>query len=169
MNAYLLRRKCICDRSNKDTSHSPLIPAQRLLGFFLPCCLISGDRNQISLSLTDKKWQRKHELVSAHQLLSSSLSFSIYRSLFLGRKTAWCVSVDVILCYSTAVDTSVSCYFPVFLSLSTFLLSLPALLALFLCFSSLVHWRRFCHTVSVSLSCVYGCTGCIYYLLLFLW
>lgn len=155
-----LKRKCSCDWSNKDISHSPLIAAQSLLFlvFF------------VSLS---NQWRQKPNLSQSHLkcwFLPISFFppvFFIYHLLFLGRKTAQCVSVDELRCYSAAVDGSVSCCLSFFSSC----LSLPFCchsfhflhLFMLLIFGALQEvFVTLCESVCVCIIvCKCVCIGCI--------
>lgn len=121
---------------------------------FLARRLISGGRNQISLSPTEVKsdggsisW---FLLISSfppvclfiHRSLCDSLSLRLSRE--KNDIMCMCKSVDLLLCYSTTVDTSVSCFFLLSPCLSAVTRCTPCI---FLCLSSMVHRRRFCHSL----------------------
>lgn len=126
--------------------------------FFLFRCLISGDRNQISQS---------HLKCRFLPISFFPPVFFIYHLLFLGRKTAQCVSVDELRCYSAAVDGSVSCCLSFFSSC----LSLPFCchsfhflhLFMLLIFGALQEvFVTLCESVCVCIIvCKCVCIGCI--------
>lgn len=129
MKPYLFKRTGSCDLSNKDISqlfHFHLTPALKLsesVSLFL-----SGLRpNQHIQKCSSSVWLKRNVMVKACAGFFSSASFlqsvplsSVLLPVSLSRKKNNIMrtsqSVDMFFCYSTTVDTSVSCCLLVFSS-----------------------------------------------------
>lgn len=142
MKAYLFKRISSCDLSNKDISqlfHFHLIPAMKLNESVL--LFLSGMLpNQQNQNCSSSFWLKWNVMVKAFAGFFSSASFlqsvplsSVLLPVSLSRKknNIMRTSVDLFFCYSTSVDTSVSCCLLVFSSFLALPFSLSAFLASF--------------------------------------